>query len=575
MSIIRILPERVASQIAAGEVIERPSSVVRELLDNSIDAGSDRITIRVEKGGKKGIRVSDNGAGMDRDDLLLCIERHATSKINSISDLFSIKTLGFRGEALPSISSVSKLEITSRPGDQLVGYKMRVEGGKLRSIDETGAPAGTIVEVRDLFYNVPARRRFLRTIKTETDHIIDTLSRVALPFNHIHFKLDDDQKTIMSLPASENELSRLSVLMGRRVAGSMIDIFQERGDFTLRGYLAPSDLSRARGDRIYVYINRRNVRDKLITRAIMEGYGQRLMKGRYPHVIIFIDIDPMMVDINVHPTKQEVRFRQGNQVYETIVSTINRCLIQKFHHFFDSGPLKTGEKEGIQPTQMVMAEPEWEYSGFTQIKAASNKIGLDQDEHISKEDLLIIGQLNDTYILCQVRDGLLIIDQHAAHERIVYETLKKSPLSSPTERQVFLIPYELELSLKDGRILQNNLEKLVQMGLEFEHFGGSTFLLRSVPPILLDVKWEEFLFDLVPALEDERGLDNEKAIDRLLTIMACHGAIRAGQRMSQEEMVNLVTRLKEMDLPTHCPHGRPVFKKFTFYEMEKMFKRVV
>ncbi|MFH1349509.1 MAG: DNA mismatch repair endonuclease MutL [Pseudomonadota bacterium] len=575
MDVIRILSEKVAAQIAAGEVIERPSSVTRELLDNSIDAGSDRITIRIEKGGIKLIRVSDNGMGMSRDDLLLCLERHATSKISSLSDLFSIKTLGFRGEALPSISSVSRMELTSRPAGQIIGYKLKVEGGILKSIDEAGTPEGTIIEVRDLFFNVPARRKFLRAIKTETDHIIDTVSRIALPFIPVHFRLDDShQKTVLNLPASENELNRLTALMGRHVSGSMIEIYQETEDFVLKGFITPPDLNRSRGDRIYIYINKRNVRDKLITRAVMQGYGQRLMRGRYPYVVLFVEIDPTLVDVNVHPTKQEVRFQRGHIVYQTIVATIERSLGRQPHPFMDARYPSPIVKEEMRFTQMVMAEQEWDYSGPIQMVPEYKEKDW-SEEPAGKEALHIIGQLNNTYILCQSNEALLMIDQHAAHERIVYEALKGSSLSSPSERQLFLLPYRLELPLKDGRVLQGNLDKLLRLGLEFEHFGGSTFILRSAPSILLDVEWENFLSDLIPLLEDEPDIDSKTTLDKLLTTMACHGAIRAGHRMSQEEMVGLLNQLKEMNLPTHCPHGRPIYKRFTFYEIEKMFKRVL
>ena len=571
MDVIRILPEKVASQIAAGEIIERPASVVRELIDNSIDAAAEKIVIRIEQGGKRLIKVSDNGAGMHRDDLLLCIERHATSKIRAVSDLFSVKTLGFRGEALPSMSSVSRMEITSRPVDQLVGYRLKIAGGKLKSIDETGSPAGTIVELRDLFFNMPARRKFLRTVKTETDHIVDTLSRIALPFIRLHFRLDDAGKTVLNLPSSENELDRFSVLFGRNVAASMIDASQETGELRVRAYLAPSDLSRARGDRIFIYINNRNIRDRLVTRAVMEGYGQRLMKGRYPQAVLFLEFDPSLVDINVHPTKQEVHFSESHLVYKTVISTIERALGQRLHSVFDTGYLRQERSKGghIDGAFMAEAEPKWEYSGPVQKEADP------QEEFVLKERAQIIGQLKETYILCQVREGLLMVDQHAAHERIVYETLKKSYNSLPIECQTFLIPPKLEFSLKDGRVIMKRLDHLARLGLEIEHFGGSTFLLRSVPSLLVNVQWDDFLLELIPVLEDGGDLSNDRVLDRLLTIMACHGAIRASKRLSQEEMSRLLDQLEEMDLPTNCPHGRPIFQKFNYYEIEKMFKRVV
>jgi len=575
MDKIRILPEKVATQIAAGEIIERPASVVRELLDNSVDAESDKIIIRIKEGGRRLIRLSDNGVGMSRDDLLLSLERYATSKINSTSDLFAIKTLGFRGEALPSISSVSRMEITSRPADQLIGYRLKVTGGQLKSIDEMGTPAGTIVEIRDLFFNTPARRKFLRGAKTEAGHIIDTLSRIILPFKHIQLRLEDAGKTILNLPASENELDRLSALMGRNIAASMIEAYQETGEFTLKAYLAPPDVSRNRGDRIYIYVNRRSIKDRLIVRAIMEGYGERLMKGRYPQAVIFIDIDPSLVDINVHPTKQEVRFHHSHVVYQTLVSNIEGTLQQQFKPLFEMGYRRAESMIEQQVNGMTMAEPRWEYSGDQKKEATHHPEKEYHEESLVKESPQIIGQLKDTYILCQAGDGLLMFDQHAAHERIVYETLKKTYQSSQIERQPFLIPPELELSLKDRRVIMGKLDQLNGLGLELEHFGGSTFLLRSIPSILIDVRWEEFLIDLIPILEEEGDLAREQVLDRLWTVMACHGSIRAGTQMSREEMTLLLHQLEMMDLPTHCPHGRPIFKMFKYYEIEKIFKRVV
>jgi DNA mismatch repair protein MutL len=578
MNVIRILPEKVASQIAAGEVIERPASVVKELLDNSIDAGSTRIVVEMGNGGKRLIRVSDNGVGMNRDDLLLCLERHATSKIKSASDLFSVTSLGFRGEALPSTASVSRMEITSRPKEQLVGHRVKIDGGKLRSVDEVGCPAGTIVEVRDLFYNMPARRKFLRADKTETDHIIDTLTRTALPFLHIHFTLEDRSKTILNLPLSENDLNRLSVLMGRDVARNMVDLDQQTGELKIKAYLAPPDLNRSRGDRIFIYVNNRGIRDRLVMRAIMEGYGQRLMKGRYPQVVIFLEVAPSLVDINVHPTKQEIRFHHSRLVYQTIISVVEDTLGQRFHAVyetgFDQGYRELRETGKGHLSGVDMAEPQSEY-----LPAAAERLGvpeeLFQESHIVKEGPQVIGQLKGTYILCQTRDGLLMVDQHAAHERIVYETLKRAYQTMHMERQSFLIPHKLEVSLNEGRIIQQKLEQLVKLGLELEHFGGSTFLLRSVPSSLIHAQWENFLYDLIPVLEEEEDLSSDKAMEQLLTVMACHGAIRAGKKMSHEEMTLLLHQLEEMDLPTNCPHGRPILKKFSYYEIEKMFKRVV
>jgi DNA mismatch repair protein MutL len=572
MNTIRILPEKVACQIAAGEVIERPASVVRELIDNSIDATADRITIKIEKGGKGSIKVSDNGAGMSRDDLLLCVERHATSKIETASDLFAVKSFGFRGEALPSIASVSQTEIISRQKKQLSGHRLKIAGGKLISIEETGSPAGTIVEVRNLFYNIPARRKFLRAVRTETDHIIEVLSRVALPFPGITFKLVDGGKTIINLPASDQQIQRFSALMGRRVAESMIEARERNRALAISAYLAPPDLCRTKGDRLFVYVNDRNIRDRLVTKAVMEGYGQRLMKGQYPQAVIFIETDPTEVDVNVHPTKQEVRFHNSRDVFRAIVSAIEKALGQSFRDYL-APRLHEEERVYGEERFSFVSEPAWEYSQPVQSTVMPFK-GEGHEQSFIREVPQVIGQLGNTYILCQVSDGLLMVDQHAAHERIVYESLKKGGNKSRIEAQALLMPYKLELATKERRIAMEKRDQLSRFGVELDHFGGNTFLLRSAPAILRNIQWDSFLSELITELGDDE-LEDDILLDKVLTVMACHGAIRAGHSMTREEMSHLLGQLEEAEIPTNCPHGRPIFRRFTYYEIEKMFKRVV
>lgn len=574
MGPIRILTENVASKIAAGEVVERPASVVRELMDNSIDAGSDRIFVQIRNGGKSLIRVGDNGAGMSRDDLLLCVERHATSKIRDAEDLLSVQTLGFRGEALPSISSVSKMEITSRPMDQLVGYRLTLAGGRMRSIDETGSPAGTVIAVRNLFYNLPARKKFLRAVRTETDQITEAFSRISLPFTGIHFKLEDENKTLLNLPSSDNPLNRLSVLLGRKPASSMNQVSHDTQGMSLNAFLGHPEQSRSRGDRILVYVNNRNVRDRFITKAVMEGYGQRLMKGRYPQVVLFIEIDPGLIDVNVHPTKQEIRFRNASPLYQNLVSLIGRSFVKQVQFPTETSYAPERGRYQVPSTGPVSAEPFSVYA-----VAEQGNLPDDPSRPVQRElpgrGLQIIGQLKNTYILCETGGGFLMVDQHAAHERIVYEKLRKAFLTSRIESQTFLIPQPLELSMKDGSILLNRLDHLHKLGFEIEHFGGSTFLIRSVPSLLTDLQWEQFLGDFIPILEEEGDLTRGPALDRLLATMACHGAIRAGKRLTQQEMISLLNQLESADVPTNCPHGRPISKAFSILEIEKMFKRVV
>jgi DNA mismatch repair protein MutL len=571
MSTIRVLPEEVASQIAAGEVIERPASIVKELLENSIDAGANRIFIKIEKGGKALIKVSDNGIGMSRDDLLLCVERHATSKIEKTSDLFCVRSLGFRGEAIPSIASVSRMQITSRVKDQLAGHRLRIEGGKLISIEETGAPPGTVVEARVLFFNVPARRKFLRAVGTETGHIVDTLVRAALPFPRINFRLEDVGKTILSLSASDGILPRLSALMGRNVAEAVIEKKGGNDDLIITAYLAPSDLARSRGDRLFVYVNSRSIRDRLVTRAIMEGYGQRLMKGQYPQAVLFIEIDPTEVDVNVHPTKQEVRFHNSRIVYQAVASTIEKALSQTTRTFGTPEPgfHRLAEEENVAS----VSEPAWGYAQIHEPLTYPAGAGSEQESFI-KEGPQAIGQLGNTYILCQVKDGLLIVDQHAAHERVMYENLKRQFQASQIEAQALVFPFSVELNVKEKRIALEKMDRLSRFGIELDHFGGNTFLLRSVPALLSNAEWDTFISELIAEL-GEGETDEAGFLDKTLKIMACHGALRAGHSLTRDEMTHLVRQLEEMDLPTNCPHGRPIFKHLTFREIEKMFRRIV
>jgi len=573
MNTIRILPERVASQIAAGEVVDRPASVVRELIDNSIDGGAERIVVTIENGGKRLVKVGDNGVGMSRDDLLLCLERNATSKIETASDLLSVKTLGFRGEAIPSIASVSRMQIVSRTQDILEGHRLRVAGGKLISIEEAGAPVGTTVEVRNLFFNIPARRKFLRAAKTETGHIVDIISRAGLPFPGISFRLTDGDKTVLNFSASDKQIPRLSALMGSNVARSIVEVEEISSELDITAYLAPSEMSRTRGDRLFIYVNGRNVRDRLVTKAIMEGYGQRLMKGQYPQAVVFLSIDPSKVDVNVHPTKQEIRFHNSRAVFQKVVYAVEKALPRSFPVFPGQGwgkdkwEVNKGEEVGL------VSESVWSYSQKMQGAEAPPKAG-ERDQTVVKVAPEIIGQLGNTYILCQVSDGLLMVDQHAAHERIVYENLKKGFNTSQLEVQNMLVPYKLELTMKEKRIVLEKGEDLYRFGIELDHFGGNTFLLRSVPALLTDTTWDSFISELIAGLE-EGELDGDALMDNVLTIMACHGAIRAGQHLTNEEITRLFAQLEEMDLPTNCPHGRPIFKHFSYYEIEKMFKRVV
>lgn len=569
---IRVLPERIASQIAAGEVIDRPASVVRELVDNSIDAEADRITVRIEGGGKRLIRVSDNGLGMSRQDLLLCVERHATSKIRDFSDLLSLRTLGFRGEALPSIGAVSRLQIISRPAHELSGHRLVVDAGKLLSIEETGAPPGTTVEVRELFSCLPARRKFMKGAQTEADHISTQVASMAVPHLTIAFKLEDEKRTVLNLPAAADPKARLHALFGREAAEAMVAGEGGPGGHDIRLFLSSPEMSRARADRLLVYVNGRYVRDRLLTRALMEGYGQRLMKGRYPQAVLFLRMDPALVDVNVHPAKQEIRFQDGRGVFQAVQSLVQQTLGTKGY------TVQAGGTGG--PFHLVQADQSplpFAAESRAFYRAPSDPFREPETTRVetgtATKGVRIIGQLNRTYIVCETGEGLLLVDQHAAHERVVYESLKKAFSGGAIQSQAFLVPLAIELGLREAGVAGQKLDQLARLGIELEPFGGTTFLLRGAPCLPHEVKWPDFVSDLLAKLA-ERDLEQGAMLDETLMKMACHGALRAGASLTHVEMDQLLSQLETTEIPTNCPHGRPIYRRFTYPELEKMFGRL-
>ena len=539
MGRIKILPKKVISRIAAGEVIERPASVVKELLENSIDAGAKRIFLEIEGSGIKLIKVVDDGVGMTKEDLSLCIKRYATSKISSLEDLSHIRTLGFRGEALTSIAAVSKLSITSKPHNQLIGHKIIVEAGKEISLKVIGAPSGTIVEVRDLFFNIPARRKFLRASKTETSKIMDTFIRISLSHLHIHFSFKNNERLILNLPPTDDPLSRFSLIFGEEILGHMKKRKERHDRIDVAVYVSDSEMKRSRPDRLFFYVNGRNIKDKLLIKAVIEGYGERLMRREYPQGMVFIEIDPELVDVNVHPTKMEVRFHDEEYVYEAVSGCVRNAFL-----FSDRAPLYFVE---IKKENLVKEEEQRYFIHAYEIPH-------------------VIGQIRDTYIVCEDMEGIILIDQHAAHERIIYERLKKDLKNGNIKSQRIIEPYSIELNPIDSEILLEKMDSLLEIGIDITPFGGNTFLINSFPPILKDLNWKAFLDEII---KEGRSI----SLDNILKAMACHSAIKAGERLNLSEMENLVKELYKTSLPYYCPHGRPTMRKITYSELEKMFKR--
>ena len=615
MSKIKILPEILSNKIAAGEVVERPASVVKELIENSIDAKSTKITIEISQGGRSLIRISDNGSGMTHDDALLAIERYATSKIYTNDDLYAINTLGFRGEALPSIASVSKLTIITKDKASVSGTRIDIEGGKIKKVADAGAPDGTMISIHQLFFNTPARRKFLKTIPTEMGHIADVVSCCALACPDIQFRLRHNQKEIKNWPPVRSPIDRVIDVLGSDLQSSLYPFNYNDGYLTLSGWTSDPAITRSTSQKIYLFVNGRLIRDRGIQYAIFEGYRGRIMKGRFPVAVLFITLPPDQVDVNVHPTKHEVRFAHQKQVYEAVKSGVlniwktrpkaqwayseppvtelretpplsfdrptskkpelHDFIVKKSNPSPEQGPSKISvtpfppEAENKAPeTQTIQNNP------FQQAPAA-RQVPLWEQKKFA--DATVIGQFNNTYILCESDDALIIVDQHAAHERIAYERLKKAKqLKRLVSSQKLMLPETFDLGYRETTVIEQMLDDLNTLGLEIDHFGGNTFVVKSVPLLIADREIKPLIIEIADAMNAygySPGL--EDALDQCIILMACHSAIRAHQPLSVMEMKELLKQLDQCENPFHCPHGRPTFVQWPIKTLEKSFKRVL
>jgi len=585
VSKIKILPEILSNKIAAGEVVERPSSVVKELVENSLDADSTRIIIEVERGGRSLIRVSDNGTGMSSDDALLSIERYATSKIYKDADLFSIKTLGFRGEALPSIASVSRFTLETRDQGSSVGTRIEIEGGKIRKVSEAGVPAGTLITVRDIFFNTPVRRKFLKTINTEMSHIADTLANIAVGWTHVHFRLNHNSRTVKNWTPVSDPSDRAADVLGKEMKNELQRVNASDEIFSLSGWIASPRISRSTSRGIYVYVNGRCVQDRTVQHALFEGYEGRLMKGQFPMAVLFICAAPDQVDVNVHPRKNEVRFLQQNRIHSLVKNAVSSVLNLADRNLFDNHPPPLRSDTPPLPTEI--SEP---FSGFNPplpkmslhneeqpVFSESSRISPEQTRLWKKNrfsDMKIIGQFQGTYIICESGDGLVLIDQHAAHERILFEQLKSR--ASVKTRQTLLIPETLDLSHTENDILETLLPAFEEIGFEIEPFGGNTSIVKSVPALLIGREISPLITEIVEkaaVIGLSAGIDRIK--DECLMLTACHAAVRANQELSEKEIKALLHQLEECENPSHCPHGRPIWIQWTMRSLEKSFNRIV
>lgn len=623
---IRILPEQLANRIAAGEVVERPASVVKELIENSLDAGANRIEVEIEGGGTRLIRIIDNGEGMDEDDILLCFERHGTSKISDSHDLVAISTLGFRGEAIPSIASVAKMTVTSRPKNSDLGTKVEFEYGRLLKVHETGCSHGTTIEIRNLFGKTPARRKFLRTVRTELGHIDEVLKNYALACPKVTFSLAVNDKKTLYFDSSHNLEKRLSHIIhynGRFIVVDTLPTNTEQR--RIQGYLVPPEHSSSGSFRLRLFINGRAVKDRLMSHAIGEGLRGFLLKGHSPAGYIHLHLPAEEIDVNVHPAKLEIRFRNGRDIHQFIKQNIENAMLNyqqtiradlfgkgkaetefnttehpvedvettsKAPHSFPSNQKeKTSQQEqskiwqnftttSQQRTEQISDLP------FQQIESREPlaesflqtentvRVAQDSSSNNSGHNLRIVGQFKDLYIFCQSGDNLIVIDQHAAHERLLFEKFRKQYTSGRVASQTLLFPESLELSPFQIQLVANNLEELERMGFSISEFGGNSYILSAIPALAGQCSSSKLFIDILESFGKE-GIKRSKGgrLDDILATMACKAAVKSGDELSSREINALLERMAEADLFSHCPHGRPVLKNFSSDEIKKWFHR--
>jgi DNA mismatch repair protein MutL len=576
---IQQLPLSVVTKIAAGEVIERPASVLKELLENAVDAGARRIDIAVEHGGTELIRVVDDGCGIQADDLPLAFASHATSKLASAEDLFQIGTLGFRGEALASIGGVAQVTLQSRPPDQPCGAEITCHGGVLSPVRAWSGAPGTRIEVRHLFFNTPVRRKFLRTTATELGHICEAVTRLALAYPTLHLTLQHQGKEIYEIPASAGLLDRLGLFFGAEVRDRLYAVEARHGPVHLWGYIADPACERGHAKMQYLFVNGRWIRDRSLGHALQEAYRGLLMTGRYAVAFLFLQLPAEQVDVNVHPTKVEVRFRDAQALYHLVLATVRERLRAQNLTARLQAPVgnrelaarDSGERpESLQPARPLSAEaffnPPLAQPDPSQPVAAVSSAAAGSIKAI---------QLYDSYLVLETAEGMLVIDQHALHERILFEQLKERIRSGSLEVQRLLIPEPVDLSAEQAARTLEQREALQELGLGVEDFGGGTLLLTSYPAILGKRSPQSILRAVVDHLVTKnRAPNREQLLNDLLSLMACHAAVKAGDRLTAEEMETLVAQRDLARDAHHCPHGRPTALLFSRQELERQFRRV-
>ena len=563
---IRLLPEHVANQIAAGEVVERPASVVKELVENSLDADARRITVTIKAGGRSAVVVADDGFGMGRDDALLALERHATSKIEKAEDLHSIRSLGFRGEAVPSIAAVSRFTLTSRERGALAGTQIEIAGGKIISVKDVGTAEGTTVEVRNLFFNLPARRKFLRSEQTETAHIEHIVTLCALAHPTVAFRLVVEERTRFDLAPATELAGRLRELYGNQLVAQLLPLDGEG----IHGFVGKPGISRADRSQQHIFVNGRPVESKGINYALLEGYHTGLMKGKFPVTFLFLEINPELVDVNIHPAKREVRFRDEFAVRQCVTAAVRQALAPVGPTFQpvtstgwpQSAPSATPTPSPATETQTTLP--------VVDTPAATATVETEDGQW------RVLGAIGRLYVLIESPEGLVLMDQHAAHERVLFERMLKELTVETAPAQKLLLPVTLELDARDAEFLAGNLKTLHKLGLGVSEFGERTFLIDAVPPYFKLDNLAQTFRDIVDELRQTGEQVHARRLgeDKIATTV-CRHAVKARDPLQGEELRGLLRQLHQCDLPYTCPHGRPTLIQISYAELEKKFGRKV
>lgn len=604
---IKKLTDAVVNRIAAGEVVEKPASVIKELVENSLDAGARSVLVEFEDGGRTRMRVLDDGGGMSAADARLSLERHATSKIDTERDLETIRSFGFRGEALPSIQSISRFDLRSRrgatreePGDE-VGLWIHSEGGSSLTEQQVAMPPGTDIELRELFFNVPARRKFLKADRTEASHIVDTVKSLALAHPPVRFSLRSGTRTVFDLAPDDDLLGRARAVFGAEIARGLFPL-EHVGGVRLQGLLGRPDLTRRSPGNIYLFVNRRYVRDRMLQRAVMDGYGALVDKGSWPTVLLFVDVDPGEVDVNVHPTKAEVRFTRGGSVFHELRSAVAGLLASspwldgavagegRYPVGDDPGARgggtweqpRTGYARWFNAASEAFAGEPGAFPGLPGVEASQEGLRFGAEGAPAEGDgyfssLRYVGQVGATFLVCETSQDLVILDQHAAHERVTFERLRKrygERQGAEGTTQRLLVPLRLELPEELAPIAEQHAEALETLGFHLRPFGGRSFVVEEVPDMLGAAPLEPLILDLLDELRatESVGAFSER-VDHVLSRVACHASVRAGDSISPHEARALLVAMDQIDFSANCPHGRPVVISHSFNEVAKWFDR--